>query len=267
MSGAEIRILGSRAIFSDGNGVAVEASLPRVIEEVARATGRRPSCPVLPAGVRVWIDRHDVAAVAVELSPQARNISWLRENSRVPYGRGAKYDRYFLAFPYIILLLVFRGGALTGAQQLYYRTASLDEGEDLFLPNLYNVARGYGQQCWVCLANLDDVTPLSWPEKLRAVHEHVFNAAFNRSSEEHEGNSYYGTPCEDMDPRVRSVEAWQAATRQNPRFVLQVPWKPANTTVTKELETMLDGIMPPLEVQSAEDLRGVLTRARGRRRS
>lgn len=265
MGDAEIRVVGNRVSLSDGNGVAIEAPLPKVIDEILRARGHRPSCPVLPAGVRMWIERHDVTAVAVESPPQARNVRWLSSDSGSPYGRGATYRRYFLAFPYIILLLIFRRGSLTGHQQLYYRTAPLDAGGDLLLPNLYNVARGYGQRCWVCLANLRDVTPLSWPGKIRAVQEHVFNAAFNRSSEEHEGNSYYEPKNGGIDSRVETVDAWQEATRQNPRFALDVPWKPANTTVTKELDAMLDAVMPRLEVRSADDLRGVLTRARRRR--
>jgi len=260
MSASELAIVGDRVILRDGRGVVLEAPLARVLEEMAQAGDRQASCPVLPAGTRRWIERRDLTAVAVELPPQARMVRWLADGSRLPFGNRAVYERYFLAFPYVELLLVFRRGALTGYQQLYYRTASIEQGEDLLLPNLYNVAEGYGQRCWLCLVNVRDVTRLAWPAKINAVIEHVFGAAFNQSSEVHEGNSYWSA-MRELDRRLASPEAWQEATRENPRFALDVAWRPAETTVTAELTAMLDHIEAPLRVQTAADLSNILTRA------
>lgn len=261
MHTTEISIVGDHVILRDGEGAALEAPLSRMLEEMMRAGGdRQPSCPVLPAGVRRWIDRRDLVAVAVELPPQARMVRWLADGSRLPYGHRAVYERYFLSFPYVELLLVLRRGALTGYQQLYYRTASIEHGEELLLPNLYNVAEGYGQRCWLCLVNLRDVTRLAWPAKISAVVEHVFGAAFNQSSEVHEGNSYWSA-MRKLDPRVASPEAWQEATRNNPRFALEVAWRPADTTVSVELETMLDRIEPAARLRTAADLTNIVTRA------
>jgi len=260
MNDGELSIVGDRVTLKHGGGIVLEAPLSQVLTEMVRASDRHPSCPVLPAGVRVWIERHDATAVAVELPPQARMIRWIAEGSRLPFGRGARYTQYFLSFPYVELLLVFRRGALSGYQQLYYRTASIEEGEELLLPNLYNVAEGYGQRCWLCLVNVRDVTRLSWPAKIKAVVEHVFGGAFNQSSEIHEGNSYWGA-MRKLDPRLVSPETWQEATRKNPRFTLEVPWRPANTTASAELLAMLDQVVPPLKVDTATDLSGILSRA------
>jgi hypothetical protein len=260
MRAGELSIVDRRVILRDGEGVVLEAPLSRVLEELNRAGDRQPSCQILPAGVRTWIERRDISAVAIELPPQARMVRWLADGSRVRYGHRAVYKRYFLSFPYIELLLVFRRGTLTGYQQLYYRTASIEQGEDLLLPNLYNVAEGYGQRCWLCLANLRDVTRLPWPAKINAVVEHVFGAAFNQSSEVHEGNSYWGA-MRELDRRLASPEAWQEATRANPRFALDVAWRPAHTTVTAELVAMLDKIEAPVRVETAADLSNILNRA------
>jgi hypothetical protein len=260
MPAAEVSIVDRRVILRDGKGIVLEAPLPRVLDELSRSGDRQPSCSIVPVGVRRWIDRRDLVAVAVELPPQARMVRWLADGSRVQFGRRAAYKRYFLSFPYVELLLVFRGGALTGYQQLYYRTASIDQGEDLLLPNLYNVAEGYGQRCWLCLVNLGDLTELSWPAKINAVVEHVFGAAFNQSSEVHEGNSYWGA-MRDLDRRLASPEAWQEATRANPRFTLDVAWRPAQTTVIAELEAMLGHIEAPVRVETAADLGNILNRA------
>jgi hypothetical protein len=46
--------------------------------------------------------------------------------------------------------------------------------DPLYFPNLYNVAAGYGQQCWLCLANLKkNLVPLPWEEKVREVRAHL----------------------------------------------------------------------------------------------
>jgi hypothetical protein len=260
----EIRIVDQRVVVRH-NGTTVEQPVAAVVGELVRRAERRPSCPVLPAGVRAWIEHGDVTAVAVELPPQARMVRWLAAGSRLPFGRAARYERYFIGFPYIVLLLVFRQGALTGYQQLFYRRAPLDDGEELLLPNLLNVAQAYRQTCWLCLVNLRDVSRLPWPAKIRAVVEHVFGAAFNMSAELHEMNSLWGAMvAAKIDSRVASVEAWQEATRANPRFALEVPWKPARTTMTRELETMLEHVVGPMTIADAEQLGAVVAQLGGR---
>jgi hypothetical protein len=197
------------------------------------------------------------------VAPHTRRVRWIKEDSLLPFGNHAGYAHYYLSFPYVVILVVFVGGSVTGIQQLYYRTEPLDRGEALLFPNLLNVAEAYDWKCWVCLQNLRDVSSLSWPERVAAVVDHVFTAAFNRSAEMHEGNSYYNA-MRDVDPRVASVSAWEAATRANPRFALEVAWRDAKTTVTAELLAMLDQISPARAVTTAADLARLMMRAKAR---
>jgi hypothetical protein len=148
---------------------------------------------------------------------------------------------------------------LTGQQQLYYRTESLDAGEELNLPNLYNVAKGYKQRCWVCLEQLDDLSELSWPLKVSRIVDHVFSAAFNRSSEEHEGNSYW-TRQQSVDPRVASMKAWEEASREDRRVGLAVPWEPAGTTASAELRKMLNNVVRTKQIRSSGELAALISR-------
>jgi hypothetical protein len=261
----EIQIVGDRVTVRQGSGTLVTAGLSDVVRELTGSAQRVPSSGILPRDVRLWYERGDATAVVIEVPPHARTVRWLAGNSRAHYGPRARYEEYFLAFPYVELLVVFRGGALTGLQQLYYRRAPLGVDEDLLLPNLYNTANGYGQQCWVCLVSLDDVGPLPWTDKIHAVVDHVFTTAWNRSSEVHEGNSYWAT-MRNIDSRVATPEAWQEATRQNPRFALDVSWKSAGTTASAELTAMLDRVVEPLVVSTATDLVGIVTRAGAHRR-
>jgi hypothetical protein len=150
----EIQIAnGGVEVRRDGKAMAA-VSLEAFVREIAIASDRQPGLGILPRRVRFCCERRDATAVVIEIEPQARTVSWLRGDSRAPFGAGARYRRYFLSFPYIELLMVFRAGAITGYQQLYYRNAPLGEARrglasgdpELLLPNLYNVAKGHGQR-------------------------------------------------------------------------------------------------------------------------
>jgi len=263
MKPTDIHIAGD-TVTIEREGQTAAVALDEFLARLALAVDTRPGCGFYPDGVRAWLSRGDAVAVAVEVPPHARTVRWLLDDSEVPFGRGARYGAFFLAFPYVVLLLVFRRGGLTGFQQLYYRRQPLAEGaEDLLLPNLYNVADANQQRCWVCLAQLHDVSRLPWPDKLRAIVGHVFTAAWNRSAEWHEGNSY--AHLRDLDPRLKTAAAWEAATRENPRFALDVPWPAAETTATAELTRMLDLVVAPTPLANADDLAALLVRTPRRR--
>ncbi len=258
----EVRIAGGRARIVQRRKVLLDVPIEKFAGAIARAVDRTSGGGPLPRGVRYLLERGDATAVAVEIEPHARSIPWVADDSTVPYGPEARYSKYFLAFPYVVLLLVFQRGALTSLHQLFYRTRPLDAEDDaLLLPNLLNVARGYGQQCWVCLQNLPPAPRgRSWAKTVDAIVDHVFTAAFNRSSEEHEGNSYWGS-MRDLDPRLSSVEAWQAASRENPFFPLEVAWRPAGAQLVQELRSMLDAVVDRRPLASASDLAGLMTQA------
>lgn len=255
-----VRIEGEAAVLVSGRQERARVSVRRLVEELARGIERGPSCGVLPDRVRLWSERGDCVGLAIELPPGPRTVRVLREDSKSPFGPSARYREATLSFPWVVLPIVFHRGALTGMAQLYYRTRPLAEGSDLLFPNLYNVARGYGLPCWLCLANLGDVSSLPWPAKVHAIVDHVFGAGWNRSSEVHEGNSYWGSTS-GLDPRVASIEAWEAATREQPMFACQVQWKAAGSTIHAELERMARqlGAGPPIE--NAAQLAGCVTRA------
>jgi hypothetical protein len=266
MSGAELRISGETVQVRSGRKKLSEVGIPDFVQAVGRAVGPGPDL-VLPRGVRLVRQRGDVLAVAVEVPPGARRVRWIADDSDEPFGAGAKYRDAWLAFPFVIVLLVLHRGRLTGQQQLYYRTAPLESADDaLLLPNLYNVAKGYGQRCWLCLAHLRQRPEWTPGQTIATAVDHTFSAAFNRSSDVHEGNSYWEA-MRDVDPRVATVEAWEKATREDRCFALGVAWRPADTTLGQELDSMLAGVggsLPP--EPNAAHLAGLVTVARSRRR-
>ena len=133
--------------------------------------------------------------LALEEKPTVRTVRWLADDSPEPYGKSARYKTARLAFPFVVLVVAFRGGALTGQSQCFYRVGPLaDPSDELLLPNLFNVAKAYNQDCWVCLLNMEEsLKALSWSGKVHAIWNHIFGASFNKSSEEHEGMSYWST--------------------------------------------------------------------------
>ena len=260
-SGPEVHICGDTVSLREGGKELASVGIRPFASVLTQVSDHCLGDELLPRGVRYWYRRGDTLALAVEVPPHTRTVRWLDPGSKRPFGRGASYGDYFIAFPYVVLLLVFHGGTLAPFHQLFYRRAPLDAGEELLLPNLYNVAKGYQQRCWVCLQHLNvDLEPLSWAQRVDAIVDHVFTAAFNRSSEEHEGNSYWQS-TKSLDPRVSSIAAWHEASREDPLFPLEVAWKSAGVTMREELHGMLDQFAPARRVQSAADFAGLVTAA------
>jgi len=244
------------------DGVKV-ASVPLVdlVAAIQAQAEQTPPLDLIPDGVRFLRRRGDAVAVVTEVMPVARTVQWLADNSPVPFGPKAVYRTVRLSFPYVVLVIVFQRGALTGYQQCFYRNAPLSSLSDpLFLPNLYNVAERSGQACWLCLAKLTpSVARLGWGRKLAEIHDHLWGGSWNRSSEVHEGNSFWSRPA--VDRRVSSIEAWEKHSAADPRFAVTLPWKPANTTVEKVMSQMLDAVAPLRTPKTADAVAALLLNA------
>jgi hypothetical protein len=266
MARIELRISDNEVQVRAGRSKQAVVPVGDFVRALARAANPGPDV-LLPRGVRVARRRGELLAVAVEVPPGARRVRWIRDDSPEPFGPKATYREVYLAFPFVIVLLVLHRGQPTGQQQLFFRRAPLEEADDaLLLPNMYNVAEGYGQRCWLCLQHLSPQRDWTANRTVEAVIDHTFSAAFNRSADIHEGNSYWEA-TKGLDPRIASVEAWEEATRADRFFPLEVEWKPAGTGVSAELDSMVGALDAPLPAEpDASQLAGLVTRARTMRR-
>jgi hypothetical protein len=184
-----IEIQGDTVRLAGVDNTAVSVKLAAFVEALAQGVERRGFPGMLIDGVRFVRSLGPATVVCLELPHQVRTVRWLCDTSPADYGAGAQYQQVRLAFPYIVVIVTFCNGALTGWQQLFYRTAPVgNEDDPLCFPNLYNVADGYGQVCWLCLQKLGPLATVPWDAKLRCIVEHLWSA-FNRSSEVHEGHS------------------------------------------------------------------------------
>jgi hypothetical protein len=49
----------------------------------------------------------------------------------------------------------------------------------------------------------------------------------------------------ELDPRISSLDCWETASRLNPLFPLQVPWKPIDETLGDTMDLMLNHVVAP----------------------
>ena len=268
----KIVLSGDRAVCVQDGKEAFSTPLPEFLARLADRSDVSALPEPIPEGMRFIRKRGDAAVVVYEDKSQVRTVRWLADDSPVPFGSGAVYRTVRLAFPFVIFIIVFRGGRLTGVQQCFYRVEPISSLNDpLFFPNLYNCARtppgrGHLMESWLCLANLKtDLGRLTWEERTREIHHHVWGASFNRSSEIHEGNSLWQTM--KPDARVSTVERWVEESRKDPYFVLSVPWRPFGKTVGQAAEEMLSMVAPCHSMTDAASLVSSMLNRPSRRRN
>jgi hypothetical protein len=252
-----IEIAGNQAIFKQDGREVISVAVSDLLKKIVDGSDALVLPEAIPEGLRFVQRRGDTVALVLEEKPQVRTVRWLADDSPSPYGRGAVYRTARLAFPFVIIVVGVRGGQLTGFQQCFYRTAPLARlTDELYYPNLYNVADGYGQECWLCLANLKkNLTALSWDEKVKEIRKHLWGAGFNQSSEHHEGMSYWQVMRElALDTRLASVEAWEKATRKEPLFPLEVKWLTTGKTLGKVVDEFFSSMGVGQLPATVEDL-------------
>jgi hypothetical protein len=255
--GPVIEVAGERAIWRRNGrrlGMMSVTDLLGRIETVGPAPQR---WRLYPHHVRLMVERRggEVMGVVIEMPPGPRLVHWIADDSPHAFGEDAHYEPRRLSFPWVVLVIVFAGGDLSGVQQAFYRNAPISSlADDLCYTNLLNVARGYDQESWVCLAQLRRrLADLTWEQRVTAVTEHFWQAAFTRSSEVHEGNSHWGS-LKELDVRVSSAAAWEVATQASPYFTLEVPWPRTGHTLAATLERMLDMVAAYRPIERAEQL-------------
>ncbi len=72
----------------------------------------------------------------------------------------------------------------------------------------------------------------------RSLIDHTWNGAFNRSSEHHEGASWYGE-SNGVHKDLHPIAAWEQASKANDAFAIGVAWKPVKQNVGQLIDAML----------------------------
>lgn len=272
---------GKRAILNTlpgGPGTQAYAQGEKTVAEVTQAIGRAGhtllpwSLGLAPVGLplRAVYSRNGQLVFLVECAPGLYTMPWIDE-SRKKQG----YRDVQIAVPYTVFFIgTTHGGNLLNSS-VYFRTAPLtasDFSDPLCDPHFLNCSvRAYGVYCWICYVRMraHPEPGESLLEFVAACVKYFWDAPFNRSSEQNEGQSFFGKGCgvgkpatPIPDARVRSIEAWEAASAADPRFALTVPWTPAGRTVADVFRELTRETDMPWPFTSAGDLGNLIVQKR-----
>jgi len=217
------------------------------VRELVRALGRHGSLPLLPPGSR-WVRRAGRAfAIIVEHPPRVRPVRWIGEG-RIRH----------LALPFVVSILVFDQDSLE-TMHVFFRPRPLySEADPLYVPALLNVQASptLAAYCRACLRGHPDWFEQPVGVQAERALEFFWTSGFDLDVADNTYAHFAG-----CDSRLASPAAWEAATRENPLFPVDVPWALAHP----HLATAVDGL-PALQGREApppedvSDLADVLTR-------
>jgi hypothetical protein len=286
MPAPTVTIEGDEVRASLPEGAAASMKLENLLERI-QATVPDSRGAILPDGVKCVLPMGNGCIVVHQTPPRVHNFRWIAADSQAEYGPGTSYRQVRLALPYLLVLAVFeraRGGLpqLSSRNECFFVNQPLDvKGLDteLCYPALLNCSRfpdGPGHPLsWICTQHLPpreyaraQNLEQSLRMGLRALLHHLLETGFNRSSEHHELNSWFGeSVAARIDSRIASVEAWERASAEDPLFVLEVPWMPTGFSLRKAAERMAERHgRSGARVTCAEDVARLILNARPRRR-
>lgn len=238
-----ITILGRNIRITGGDGGEQQGEAARFFDAVHRASVCGLDDFPLPHNVAWKIDAGPLTLCILELEPALRRLEIVAADSPLPFGPGATYVPRRLATPYVILKVPFLKGMIIPRCELFYRNEPLRRIDDpLFWSNLLNVSpNSYSCRAWICTQYLSHESPQTGiVSGLDALLKHLWGAGNNRSSESHEGASCFSKAvAEKVDPRVTDFDRWEKESITDPRFVLNVKWRPVGLTVRQLIEAEL----------------------------
>lgn len=216
--------------------VPIKAFLRTLADRAVSAAGLQT--PLLAPGTRLVSTRGTKTVVVVEQAPQVRPVRWINDTDD-------GYEIRRLAFPFLVFIFSFDSGELDAYQQLYYRVEPLDRLDaPLRQANLLNVTvASDGPAHWLCLGH-QPTAELEWPHRVEAALENFWSATFNRDFEVPRGSGF--TRLAGLDPRICSVEAWEAASRVDPLFPLKIDWPAAEVTLGQAIIESMAWNSPPM---------------------
>jgi hypothetical protein len=113
--------------------------------------------------------------------------------------------------------------------------------------------------CRACLrGHPEDLENLPLAEQMEALLNFFWETGFNLDIER---NGF--ERAKTLDPRIASLEAWEAASKADPLFPLGIRWEPAGCTPRQVLDRLIDVRRPDVKpLRSASDLADLMYRLR-----
>lgn len=272
--GSLIRIEDDTAQAYNGNNGLGEMKVEDLCQRVG--PGMSTGSVILPYGIKCVLSRGSITLWVWEQPPRIQKLSWIASDSPRNFGPGTKYRDVRIALPYLIIVAAFYRHD-NGMPQLmlkdecFFRSQPLKGLEDeLCYPALLNCSN-YGNNntghplSWICTQYLKQTSKLNsgkaedrFQAQFEAVRYCLLETSFNLSSENHEGNSWFGASKKAI-PQINTVERWEDETKKNPLFVLDVNWLPTDHSVATLADRMFSQYgAPAVPVTTADDLARII---------
>lgn len=186
----------------------------------------------IPKGVKFYSFAGGYGRVVVELPPRKRTIYWTEKNDR-------DVTRRNLAFPYVVLVLSFYHGAFASARpcRIFYRREPLKSWSDtLCSTNLLNVPVDNYEICLGVFPHEMEESQ-TWEGRIERIVRYIFWSKFTNSMRN--TSQFEDIVRRKLDARLSSVDAWERASMENPKFVLGIPWPETGATVWSEVRRVI----------------------------
>lgn len=239
-----VAIEGNEVLACSPEGQTASLDLARLVELLSPP----PPDAVYPDGLKREIRQGALTLWVHQTPPRVHSLKWIAADSPSHYGEGTRYCDVRIALPYVVVFAVFVSDQmgrpqLTGANECFFRNEPIRSLDDtLFYPALLNCSKFAPTQrnrplSWICtqhleLENLQRIADDNERMRrgLRKLLACLFESGFNYSSEHHELTSWF-SESRRVDPRVSTIENWEAATREASMFAIDVPWLPVGKSV------------------------------------
>jgi len=213
-------------------------SVSKFIERVS-PTHFDTSGIIFPSGFKTIIqtDRHK-HLVFYEFPPAVTRLRWIADPDTGEWieEQGARYLNVRIALPYLVFGIglctyddtEFTGG---GVYTVAFRNAPLESVDDpLYHPVLPNFQpHALGGEC--CHFSTSYTRCKKINECIRNAYTSTMRDFFGGKYNNHMGSLSLWERYRKIDPRIRSIKAWQAATAKDPSFILTVPWVRTGYTI------------------------------------
>ncbi len=184
------------------------------------------SSGIIPPGVRLsWqlvTENATFDLFCIEMPPETRNVHILGEYRR-------------LAFPWMILMVVFRNGHLLDLSA-FYTARELDSYTvELCMPNLPNVFNEWPYR--VCLGSDLPVIKMSDSHWTKTINDLFWGREFIY----HGANSMrLYEDARSRIPEVASLDAWENTSRTSPEKMIELPWLKLGKTIGEHSQALLE---------------------------
>jgi hypothetical protein len=237
-------------------GLAVEREVRLADLTAALADGHQADrTPVLPEGSRLFARWRHTTVLVIEEAPRVRRVRW---SAKTLKSEGS-YTEHHLAFPFIVYLIGFYQAEFD-TMRIYFRTEPLRSEEDaLYLPNLWNVqaAESPLARCRACLRGRPEGLDRPVGEQAAGLIEFFWSTGFNQDIED---NCFDRARTRDV--RIATLEAWEAATQEDPLFALGVAWEPIHLSLGQALDHWRRHGDHARRIETAADLADIMYRLR-----